>query len=104
MHQIAEGTQFLHRFPQGRLNSIPKRLLFMLQGGRESQVHQGQVGGDEMLHSRIVQFLCDLSTFFLVGPRHATSRMVAHYTKGANERKLGQAAIFKLEKRTSEEP
>ena len=35
---------------------------------------------------------------------HATSRMVAHYTKGANQRKLGQAAILKLEKRTSEEP
>ena len=35
---------------------------------------------------------------------HATSRMVAHYTKGANQRKLGQAAILKLEKRTAEEP
>ena len=35
---------------------------------------------------------------------HATSRMVAHYTKGANQRKLATAAILKLEKRTAEEP
>src|SRR6476620_6006682 len=32
MHQIAEGTQFLHRLLQRRLNVIPKRLLFALQG------------------------------------------------------------------------
>ncbi len=30
--------------------------------------------------------------------------MVAHYTKGANQRKLATAAILKLEKRTAEEP
>ena len=35
---------------------------------------------------------------------HATSRMVAHYTKGANQLKLATAAILKLEKRTTEEP
>jgi integrase len=35
---------------------------------------------------------------------HATSRMVAHYTKGANQRKLATAAILKLEKRTADEP
>ena len=29
---------------------------------------------------------------------HATSRMVAHYTKGANQLKLATAAILKLEK------
>ena len=44
----------------------------MLQGGlQDFKIHQGQVGGDEMLHCGVVQFLCDLSTFFLVGPRHA---------------------------------
>jgi integrase len=31
---------------------------------------------------------------------HATSRMVAHYTKSANQRKLANAAIVKLEKNT----
>jgi hypothetical protein len=29
---------------------------------------------------------------------HTTSRMVSHYTKGANQRKLATAAIHKLEK------
>ena len=28
---------------------------------------------------------------------HTTSRMVAHYTKGANQRKLAKGAILKLE-------
>jgi integrase len=28
---------------------------------------------------------------------HTTSRMVSHYTKGANQRKLAKAAILKLE-------
>ena len=35
---------------------------------------------------------------------HTTSRMVAHYTKGANQLKLATAAILKLEKRTTKEP
>jgi integrase len=29
---------------------------------------------------------------------HTTSAMVAHYVKGANQRKLAKAAILKLEK------
>jgi integrase len=34
---------------------------------------------------------------------HATSRMVSHYTKGANQKRLAKAAILKLE-RTTDEP
>jgi len=73
MHQIARGAQLIHRFLQRRVDFVPAHFIFRLQRPFVSEAHHAEASGDEMLHRRVVQFLCNGPPLFVLNGGNALS-------------------------------